>query len=277
MTVERDLVLTVARRELSDTIRSKLLWIYAGCFGVLASALTLTGLTGARLASQGGYGRTAASLVALVQTLVPLMGLTLGALTLATGRERGALRFVLAHPVSRLEVLTGTFLGLATALWGAVAVGFGLAGLIGALAGAPGSPVSLLALTILSGLLATSMLAVGMAIGAGDARSSSALGLSVLAWLLLVFVGDLGLMGTALATRLPVSALFFAVIANPVESFRIAAVPTFGSSLDVLGPAGSFAIDTLGGSARFLAGAVILAWIVIPAAVSARRFARSDV
>ncbi len=276
MTVEMDLVLTVARRELRDTIRSKLLWIYAACFAILSAVLTLTGLSGAQLAGSGGYGRTAASLVALVQTLVPLMGLTLGALTVAGARERGALRFVLAHPVSRTEVLGGTFLGLATALCGSVAAGFGLEGVIGAISGAPGSPSSLLILSGLSALLATSMLAVGMAIGAGSTRSSAALGLSILAWLLLVFVGDLGIMGTALATRMPVSVLFFSVASNPVEAFRIAAVPTFGSSLDVLGPAGSYAVDSLGSASGLLAAAVMTVWIVVPALIGLRRFLRSD-
>ncbi len=276
MTFEWDLVLTVARRELHDTVRARLLWIYAGAFGVLASALTLSGLAGNRLSGTGGYGRTAASLVALAQTMVPLMGLTLGALTLAGARERGALRFVLAHPVSRTEVLVGTFLGLAGGLFGAVAAGFGVAGLIGAVSGAPGSPMSLLALTGLAALLAVSMVAVGMAIGAGSVRSSSALGFSVLAWLLLVFAGDLGIMGTALATRMPVSALLFSVIANPVEAFRIAAVPTFGSSLDILGPAGSYAIDTLGPASGWLAAVVLVVWIVGPGWVGLRRFRRCD-
>lgn len=276
MRLDMDLVKIVARRELRDTMRSKLLWIYTGCFAVLSSVLTLTGFTGSQLAGTGGYGKTSASLVALAQTLVPLMGLTLGALTVAGARERGSLRFVLAHPVSRTEVLMGTFLGLSAALWGAVASGFGMAGIIGAISGASGSPSTLLVLSGLSGLLATSMLAIGIAIGAGAERSSGALGLSVLAWLLLVFVGDLGIMGTALATRMPVSVLFLTVASNPVEAFRIAAVPTFGSSLDVLGPAGSYAIDTLGSAAGFLAAAVLAVWIIIPTLVGLRRFKRSD-
>ena len=47
---------------------------------------------------------------------------------------------------------------------------------------------------VLSGVLATAMLALGIAIGAGKREASTALGTAIFVWLILVFAGDLGVM-----------------------------------------------------------------------------------
>ena len=269
-------VMTVARKEMRESVRNRWLWAMAGGFAVMAVGLTLVGLPGAQTVGAGGFGRTAASLVALAQLMVPLLGLTIGAQTLATQAENGGLRFVLAHPITRREVLTGTLLGLGAAVWAAVTAGFGSAALVASLAGTATSPVTILALTALAGLLATGTLAVGLAIGAGTSRGASALGLAIGAWLLLVFVGDLGLMGTAMAVRIPVEALFVTAVLNPVEAFRILTVPLFAASLDVLGPAGTFAVDSLGSWAPWVGLVALLGWIVVPLQIAYRRFERRD-
>lgn len=268
---------TVARKEIREAVRNKWLWAMAGGFAVMAVGLTVVGLPGAQTVGAGGFGRTAASLVALAQLMVPLIGLTIGAQTLATQTENGALRFVLAHPITRREVLSGTMLGLGGAVWAAVAAGFGTAAIVAGLAGTPTPPLTILALTAHAGLLATAMLAIGLAIGSGATRSTSALGMAIAAWLALVFVGDLGLMGTAMAVRIPVEVLFLVAVLNPVEAFRILTVPLFAASLDVLGPAGTFAVDTLGAWAPWTGLAVLAAWIAGPLVFAFRRFERRDV
>lgn len=269
-------VRTVARKELRESIRNRWLWAMAAGFALLAVALTLVGLPGARTVGAGGFGRTAASLVALAQLMAPLLGLTVGAQAISSARERGTLRFVLSHPIGRSDVLAGMFLGLGSAIWAAVLAGFGAAALVSAAMGSAGSASVVLSLTLLSGVLATAMLALGIAIGAGKREASTALGTAIFVWLLLVFVGDLGLMGSTMAVRMPISVLFFSVLINPVEAFRILAVPFFASSLDVLGPAGSYAVDTLGSLAPLTGGAVLVAWIIIPGVFAIRRFNRSD-
>ena len=52
----------------------------------------------------------------LVLLVVPLMGLSLGALGLAAERERGTLDYLLAQPVSRAEIFLGKYVGLAAAM-----------------------------------------------------------------------------------------------------------------------------------------------------------------
>src|SRR5690606_39909351 len=60
-----------------------------------------------------GFGRTAAGLINLVLFLAPLMGLTLGAQAISGEREQGTLAYLLAQPVSLVEIFVAKFLGLA--------------------------------------------------------------------------------------------------------------------------------------------------------------------
>ena len=81
-------------------------------------------------------------------------------------------------------------------------------------------------------------------------------------------------MGTAVATNMPVSALFFSAVLNPVEAFRLAALTAFSGSLDVLGPAGQYAVDTFADTLDAILFAVVAAWVAVPAALAWWRFSR---
>jgi ABC-type transport system involved in multi-copper enzyme maturation permease subunit len=261
---EPSLVLTIARKELRDAVRGRWFWFYAAGFAIVASTLALVALPGAQVSGFGSFGRTAASLVALVQLIVPLMGLTLGAQSLAGQNERGTLRYLLSHPVSRTEAFLGTYLGLLAALFMTVAVGFGAAGLLTALRGSGTNAGAFMRIALLSWVLSAAMLGVGMLISSVARKGSSALGIAVFAWLALAFLGDLGIMGTAVATRLPVNALFASALLNPIEAFRLAALTSFSGSLDVLGPVGSYAIDRFGAALDPVIFAALVAWTILP-------------
>lgn len=267
-------VLVLARKELRDSVRDRWFWLYAAGFALVAAALVFLGLSNQGVATYGGFGRAAASLVTLAQLIVPLMGLTLGARTVASGRERGTLRFLLSLPVNRTEAFLGMFAGTALALAVAVAAGFGLAGVLGFFGSASWDPMALAWIALLAWLLALAMLSVGMLVSVMSRRASAALGLSLFVWLVLTFLGDLGIMGTAAATRLPVNALFASVVVNPVEAFRLASMITLHGSLDVLGPAGSYAVDTFGDGLLWVVVGAMVLWTAVPVLVAWRVFDR---
>jgi Cu-processing system permease protein len=180
--------------------------------------------------------------------------------------------------VSRTEAFIGTYLGLGAALAAATAAGFGIAGLVTVAGGVPADTAAFIWIALLSWLLSLAMLGVGMLISTLTRTSGAALGGAVFVWLVFVFLGDLGLMGTAAATRMPVNVLFGAALLNPIEAYRLAALATFDSSLDVLGPAGSYAVDTLRDALVPSLLAVLTAWVIAPAAAAWFRFHRgSDV
>ncbi len=272
--IERSTVLVVTRKELRDAVRNKWFLLYSLGFAGLAALLSNLALPGGTVAGYGAFGRSASTMVALVQLIVPLMGLTLGAQALAGQQERGTLRFLLSHPVNRAEVFLGTYLGLMLALLATVSGGFGVAGLVTGFRGGGADASAFIRIAVLSWALGAAMLGLGMAISAFTRRSGVATGAALFAWLALVFLGDLGLMGTAVATDLPVSVLFFSAVANPVEAFRLATLTVFEGSLDVLGPAGTYAVDRFGDGLDLILFGVLALWVVVPAGLALLRFTR---
>lgn len=269
---DRRLIGAIATKEIGESLRSRWFWMWTVAFAGLAGFLASVALPGSQVSGAGSFGRTGASLIALTQIIVPLMGLTLGAYSIAGQRENGALRFLLSHPISRSEAFFGTFLGLAGALGATVFGGFGIAGILTALRGGGADATSFVLIAILSWLLAIAMLGIGMVISTFAARTSTALGVAVFVWLLMTFVGDLGVMGTSVATRLPTWTLLATAIVNPVEVFRLASLTAFEGSLDVLGPAGRYAVDTFGTALASYLVAVLVLWAVVPPVVAWARF-----
>lgn len=272
--IEVRIIRVVAAKTLRDAVRDRWFWLYCAGFAVLAAGIAVVALPGTGLTGTGGFGRTAASLVVLVQLVVTLMAIMLGARSLAGERESGSLRFLLSQPVSRSEVLLGTYAGLAVALLAAVCAGFGVAGLLSVIRSSGLDAGTLVALAGLSWLLALVMLGIGMVVSVSTRRGSTALGAALLTWLVFVFVGDLGLMGTAASTDLPVSTLFFTAVINPVEAFRLTTVLVLDGSLDVLGPAGSYAYDRFGDGLWRLTLGILVAWVIAPLVLAWTLFRR---
>jgi Cu-processing system permease protein len=229
-------ILTLAQREISDALRNRWFVAYAGAFVALSIALAFLVDSSAGYSGVSGFGRTSAGLVNLVLFLAPLMGLTLGAQALTAEREKGTLSYLLAQPVSHFELFISKFLGLAIAITSAIVSGFALSTLtISYLSGGKGMDI-FLQLTGLTVLLALVSLSIGYLISSLTRRTSTALGISIIVWLGLVIVGDLGLMGTAVILKMSPSTLLTVTLINPLESYRIASINLLRDSLELLGP-----------------------------------------
>jgi Cu-processing system permease protein len=79
-----------------------------------------------------------------------------------------------------------------------------------------------------------------------------------------VFFGDLGLMGTAFVVRLDIAQLFALALINPLQLFKMAAILAVRSNLEVLGPAGIYAVQTYGSQLMLLLMTILLAWTLLP-------------
>lgn len=250
---------TISRRELREGLRHKWLWAYVIGFAGLAAALSGTSLAVAGYAGLGGFGRTAASLVNALLLFVPLLGLSIGAGSVAGDRERGTLLYVLSQPVSRGEVLAGKALGSGLALTLAVLLGFGLAAL--ALATGPGGDGgAFLALTFYTVLLGWVMLGIGFVISVCSKRSASAFGIGLLVWLAFVFLSDLGVIGATLAFKPTPALLLTALVANPLQAFKLGAIFSLESGLDVLGAVGHYAARQLGTALPWSLAGLLVLW-----------------
>ena len=261
-------VATLSAKELSDAWRNRWFVLYSVAFAGLALALAWLALSGAGTYGWAGFSRTGASLINLVMLIVPLMGLTPGALSLAGERERGTLLAILAQPVTPSEVLLGKYLGLALALLITLLLGFGLSGLLIAWQGGAVQASVYLAVVLLAFFLALVSLSLGVLISAAGHKSTTAIGLALFLWLGLVFFGDLGLMGTAVVLRVGIRELFALTLLNPLQVFKMAAILATQSSLEVLGPAGVYAVRTYGTQLMPLLLGILGAWAVLPLMVT---------
>lgn len=267
---------TIAGKELRDAMRNRWFIVFSIAFAGLAlalSALIQPGGTGLRMMS---FSRTAASLINLVLLFVPLIGLTLGAANLAGDRETGALVYLLSQPVNRIEVLLGKYLGMAGALLATLTSGFGVAGVALALQGSIQDAGSYLLTVLLAYLLSLAMLSLGFLMSTLAHKTAAALGGALFLWLFLVFIGDLGIMGTAVSMRMPIEAVFFLAVFNPLQMFKIASILTIQANLEVLGPAGLYATDQFGDLLLPMLLLGLMIWIVVPLSGAVVLFARQE-
>jgi Cu-processing system permease protein len=270
-------VFILIQKELRDAFRNRWFLLYTVAFGILSMGLAWFSASGAGSFGVAGFGRTTAGLINLILLIVPLMGLTLGALSLAGERENGTLAYLLAQPISGTELLLGKFVGLALALAAALVIGFGLTGILMVAAGGGGDFGIYFTLLALSLLLALASLSLGLLLSAAVKRASTAVGLALFAWLILVYFGDLGLMGTSIVMKLKVGQLFSLALANPLQVFKIAAVLDLRDNLEVLGPAGLYAFRTYGAALWPLLISLLLVWAVAPFLLATQVFKKRGV
>lgn len=268
---------TVAQKEMRDALHNRWFVLYTIAFVGMSLAFSYMALAGAGIAGFAGFGRTAASLINLVLLIVPLMALTVGAQSLAGEQERGTLAYLLAQPVTRIEVFAGKYLGLLLSLLASLTLGFGIAGVVMALNGAGATnPAVYVRLVWQTFLLSLTMLSMGFLISAFTRRAGVAIGVGLFLWLAFVFLGDLGLMGTAMAMRLPIEELLLLALTNPLQVFKMASILDINRTLDILGPAGIYAMQEYGRALRWIFLAVMLVWILAPAALAYARFSTKN-
>ena len=199
--------LLIAGKEFGDRFRSG--WVIA-CAVVWLGAITLTSLFGlVQIGKIGvqGYERTVASLLTLVQYLVPLLALLLGHDLVVSEREERTLALLLAAGAKRGRVLAGKFLGGCLTLAVPLVLGFAIAGAAIGLAAGAGGLAPFLKLAGSGLLLGVVFLGLGLLVSTLCRTRVQALVLALLAWCVAVFVFDLVAMGLLVVTRTPQAAL----------------------------------------------------------------------
>lgn len=267
---------TIMNKELRDALESRWLVSFALTFALLALMLSFVQGNSGEAGSQG-FNRTTAGLINLCLLLVPLLALVLGAASISGERERGTLATLLAQPITPVELFVGKYIGLTIAVWLALALGFGGAGLLMALVN-PLTDIGHYALfVILSAVLASSMLSLGMLISVLSNSRVKALALAVMVWFVVVLFYDLGAISLALWVSSSGQTLTLAALGNPVEAVRLLAVMSLEPDLQVLGPLGAYLTDEIGRSmSMVLLSAGVLAWTLAPLAFAARVFNAQD-
>ena len=267
--------LVLAAWEVRRAVRTR--WVLGGgiAFAAGASAVALLGLESARELGLSGAGPASAGLIGFAMLLTPLLGLLLGASSIAGARERGILGMILVQPLATRSVVGGFFLGALGALWLIILVGLGAAGVIfGAVADASdvGALIAIAASTL---AVAAASVAIGVAISCMTEGQSQAAGWAVTIWFLMALGVDLALAGLGPSIRLGPSALLVVILLNPIETVRVLALLASDTQGIQLGPFGAYLDARFGdqGAAVVMLGALAI-WVWVPLALAWWRLER---
>lgn len=266
-----DVVLSIARKELSDRLRNRWIWTVSALLALSALAIAFFGSAPVGVVGVQRTGAAMASLMNLAVYLVPLLALILGCGALIEEKQRGTLDLILVYPLSTVEFFFGTFLGFALALAVAVVSGFVLSGAVLSLwAGVDaGEYLVMVALALMLGVvfLALAFLLSILAKDRGRAVASS-----VLVWICTIFIFDLLLVGVLILSKGKVSTGLFSVLLllNPTDVFRMLCFKWIGSAASPLGLA---AVIPSGLSTALFTGVLVL-WMAVPLFLSYALFQR---
>lgn len=263
----------IVRKELRDALHNRWLAGFAALLGVLGLAATASGYDSVSGLGLQMFGRTTATLLNLALLLAPLVGVLMGAASIAGERERGTLEHLLAQPLSRTGLLIGKHAGLLVALAMATAAGFLPAGLLIAANSGPGMLPHFALFPALAVGAAASLAGVGLVISVSSRSAVQAQGAAVAVWFTLALLYDLVLIGSLSVSGLAPHWLVAALALNPIDATRVMGVLALEPDLYLLGPAGAFLTERLGsaGAAALLAIAVTC-WATLPVVAATFRF-----
>ncbi|ERJ17494.1 Nitrous oxide metabolic protein [Salinisphaera shabanensis E1L3A] len=269
-------IVTIAGREIRAGLRNR--WVVAatGLLAVLALVLGFLGSAPAGEVDAGALTVSVVSLSSLSIYLLPLLALLLTYDALVGELEDGTLMLLLAYPVSRWQLITGKFIGHAAILAFATIVGFGLAGVAIAATGSVGDQGvrAFAALLISSVALGWVFIGVGYLISVLVRERSTAAGLAVVVWLLLVVLYDMALLATLTATggeNIIGQAVPALLLLNPADAYRLFNLSGLAevASFSGLGAAG-------GDIALGWALVSLLGWLVVPLGLTWLIFRRRE-
>lgn len=267
-------VFAIAGAELRIALRNLWVALAVGLMALFAAVLTFAGAGPTGSLGVDLLTVAVASLTTLTVYLAPLIALLLAFDAIAGEADRGTLALLLSYPVSRLAILVGKFAAHLCVLAFALAVGFGLAGVMAqAIGGETGgvSAASLQALVQLwwtAVLLGAAFLGLGYGISSLSRQPGVAAGLSIGLWLVLVVLYDLGMLGALVADN----GGFFTrhvfpwmLAGNPADAFRVVNMPT-GEAVALASGIGGAAnavspVVALSALVLWSIGALVLSWV----------------
>jgi len=264
-----------ALREVRSSVKGRWFLVGTATFTLLALAVSRLGMAGAERWGVSTFDRSTVALLNLVFLFVPLLTLPLGAASFAGEAEDGTLAYLMAQPVTRGELYGGKVLGLLAAMTLSIGIGFGGAAL---LVGAHGGSASRFAILVGGAwLLGVVMTLLGVLLATVAKSRVRALAAAMGAWVALVFLCDFGVLALAASQALGPDAMFGVAVANPLEAVKTLVALFVSKRLEVLGPVGVHAVQTLGRGvlAALLIGVVTL-WGMLSAGAGYWLFRREN-
>ncbi|MDG6228454.1 MAG: ABC transporter permease subunit [Candidatus Thermoplasmatota archaeon] len=272
-------IVLIAKKEIMDNIRNKWILLMTGIFAALTLLISYFGSLG-----QGwqDLGLTIAGMMALVQYLIPIIGLMLGYAAIVGEIERGSMSALLSFPLKRIEVLIGKFLGLGGVLSFSLLVGFGIAGIV---ISANVSEVDIgqyLIFLLASVLLGLVFVALSLLASSFFHNRSTAMGLAIFLWFFFTMIWGIIMLGVAMLSMDVETAFtsgfpdwYYAInIINPISAYGTLV------SLNVGPVSSSFTEQAFSNPAFYsseLMATILFLWIAISLIIAYIFFKKRDI
>ncbi len=263
-------------KEVRDSLRNKWLILYAAAFAILGLTFSYYGYLGLNLVGFRAFGRVSAALINMALYMIPLMAMTLAGLSIVGEREKGVLEILLAQPISKSQVILSKFLGISISITLATMLGYGIAAWYLWIFLSSADLYVYLMILGACALLAASLTAFGLLISVVSRSRFEALGIILIAWLVLILLYEFIIIGLTLTFRIDVNGLFMALTLNPVESARILMISFIDPTLLILGPEGVKLSQVIKGLHPYIMVGSLITWTIISLAASTWIFGSQD-
>lgn len=246
-------------------------------FAVAAAIVAFLGLGSFRQLGLGAVGPAAVSLLNLALLLPTAQALLLGALALSGERESGFMAALRARGMSSRAAILATWLAVTLSAWLSLIAGFAVVALIVAGNVPSGDMPVFFAIMLICGACAAVAAAVGVLVGSAVTNRLQASLVAIATWFLLALGLDLVVIGLGVFLALGEPAILVAVLANPIESARVAALLLLDASGGALGTMGLYLSETIGRAASLvLLSAALALWVVVPLGLASYILGRRD-
>lgn len=270
----------VASREMLIGLRNR--WVLATTLllAMLALSLAFLGSAPTGRVGVGALDVVIVSLSSLTIFLVPLIALLISHDAIVGEMEGGTMVLLLTYPVGRWQVVIGKFLGHLLILAFATIIGYGAAACALALTGTEilrQSAVAFATMIASSIVLGAVFLAIGYLVSALTRDHGTAGGIAIGAWLLLVLVYDMALLGLLVIDQgrtITSGVLNVLLLLNPTDVYRLLNLAESANVSQFAGMAG-LARSSVWSEPALLAALTL--WIAIPLALAVAAFARREI
>jgi ABC-2 type transport system permease protein len=239
-------LMLTARLDIAESLRARWFMFYALVFGGIVVLLFVFGLTESRILGFTGLSRLLVTYIQICVAILPVFILITTVRSVAGDRDAGVFEYMLSLPVPLHAWFWGKMVGRFVVVFLPVFGAMALAAVYTLLRGVGVDWSLFLLYTILLVSLAWAFLGIGMLISTLARSPDVAQTGAFLVWLVLLLFLDLILLGVMIREQLPMEAVIGIAVANPLQSFRTAAILLFDPEMLLLGPAAYVILDALG-------------------------------
>jgi ABC-2 type transport system permease protein len=237
-----------ARLDIAESLRSRWFMFYSIVFGGIVVLLFVFGLTESRILGFTGLSRLLVTYIQLCVAILPVFILITTVRSVAGDRDAGVFEYMLSLPVPLYAWFWGKMVGRFVVVFLPVFGAMAVAALYAMVRGIEVDWSLFILYTALLVALAWAFLGIGMLISTLARTPDVAQTGAFLTWLILLLFLDLILLGLMIRERLPLELIVGIAVANPLQSFRTAAILLFDPQMVVLGPSSYVILDALGRS-----------------------------